>query len=368
MRFFVLIYLAFAAFMVTLMAPASGNSEPHVSGTGMESIPSLVESIRFSEDIRFCETRIPLEDPQVAADLEREMLLALWNRPQVILWIKRASQLFPHIEQILAEENMPDDLKYVPVIESALRPHARSFASAVGYWQFLKATGERYGLRIDEYVDERRNLFKSTRAACHYLKELFDEFGSFPLALAAYNMGEHGLSVEIDAQQTRNYFDLYLPLETQHYLYKLTVAKLILENPEKYGFHLGPGDLYPDLHPARLDLTPDEEVPLLIVAQAAGISFKTLKVMNPDIRGYYLSSNPSTILVPEGHEKDFHSRFADLYSGWQKNIDSRIHVVRPGESLISIARTYDMSLAELLRRNKIPYTHVIHPGDRLKVK
>jgi membrane-bound lytic murein transglycosylase D len=368
MRFFVLLCLAWAAVTVTFTAPASGNSDPNVSVTGMESIPSLVESIRFSEDIRFCETRIPIEDPQVAADLERELMLALWNRPQVILWIKRASQLFPHIEQILAEENMPDDLKYVPVIESALRPHARSFASAVGYWQFLKATGERYGLRVDTYVDERRNLFKSTRAACHYLKELFDEFGSFPLALAAYNMGEHGLAVEIDAQQTRNYFDLYLPLETQHYLYKLTAAKLILENPEKYGFHLEPGDLYPDLQLARIDLTPEEEVPLMIVAQAAGVTFKTLKIMNPDIRGYYLSSGPSTILVPEGHEKEFHSRFADLYTDWQKDSHARIHVVRPGESLISIARDYDMSLAELLRRNKIPYNHVIHPGDRLTVK
>jgi membrane-bound lytic murein transglycosylase D len=373
LRYPVFMSLAWIMLLVGFHIPVSADSQPDVRhkgvvDAGMEPIPSLVQSIRFPENLYFCDIRIPLEDPWVKADLEKEMLLILWNRPQVILWMKRAARLFPHIQQILAQEQMPDDLKYVPVIESALRPHARSFANAVGYWQFLKPTGLRYGLKIDEYVDERRNIFKSTRAACQYLKQLTAQFDSIFLALAAYNMGEHGLAVEIDAQQTRNYFDLYLPLETQQYLHKLIAAKLILENPEKYGFHLTPQDLYPELRFDRLNLNLENEVPLVIIAQAAGISFKTLKTMNPDIRGYYLSAGPAGILVPEGHQKDFNSRFSDLFNAWQDRTHSRIHVVKPGESLIGIAKAYNMSLAELLRFNKISYKKVIHPGDRLKVR
>jgi membrane-bound lytic murein transglycosylase D len=367
MPYLVFIFFAWITMAVTSLFVVGANCDQRHSDSSLESIPSLVQSIRFPQDLFFCDTRIPLEDPQVKALLEKEMLLTLWNRPQVILWIKRAGELFPHIQQILAEEKLPDDLKYVPVIESALRPHARSFASAVGYWQFLGDTGRRYGLRIDNHVDERCNIFKSTRAACRYLKKLFAEFDSIPLALAAYNMGEHGLSVEIDAQQTQNYFDLYLPLETQQYLYKLMAAKLIMESPEKYGFHLEARDMYPVFRFSRLTVTFDGEVPLVIVARAAKISFKTLKTMNPDIRGYYLPSGPATILVPEGHEKNFHNRFADLYRDWQKKSSTRVYIVKPGESLISIAKDHNMSLAALLRLNNISIHKVIHPGDRLKV-
>jgi hypothetical protein len=350
------------------LAPDSDSREIREPGMDSEPVPSLIQSIRFPDHLEFCGIRVPLEDPMVKEDLEKEMLLILWNRPQVILWMKRAAQLFPHVERILTEEQLPGDLKYVPVIESSLRPHARSAANAVGYWQFLDATGRRYGLRIDREMDERRNIFKSTRAACQYLKKLMAEFGSIPLALAAYNMGEHGLAVEIDAQQTRDYFDLYLPLETQRYLHRIIAAKLILENPEKYGFHLEPEDLYPVPDLAVLDITLEKEVPILILAKAAGISFKTFKILNPDIRGYHLSPGPVTIQVPADRKPGFENRFSDLYTDWQTQSPVRIHVVRPGDSLIGIARAYQMSLAELLRLNDMSYNQVIHPGDRLKVR
>ncbi|MEX1297708.1 MAG: transglycosylase SLT domain-containing protein [Desulfotignum sp.] len=356
-------------FVVTLsMTRDSFSNDLGEQLTDLEPIPSLIQSVRFPAHLEFCDIRVPLEDPVVRADLEKEMLLILWNRPQVILWIKRAAQLFPHVEQILAEEQMPDDLKYVPVIESSLLPHARSVANAVGYWQFLESTGRRYGLRIDNDVDERRNIFKSTRAACRYLKKLTTEFGSISLALAAYNMGEHGLAVEIDAQQTHDYFDLYLPLETQRYLHKIIAAKLILEQPEIYGFYLNSEDMYPALNTATLDISLEKEVPILIMAKAADISFKTFKIQNPDIRGYYLSPGSVSFQVPADKTPGFHDRFSALYADWQKKSPVRIHVVAAGESLIGIARSYQMSLAELLRLNDISYKKVIHPGDRLKVK
>ena len=123
-------------------------------------------------------------------------------------------------------------MKYVPLIESALRPHAASSKGAVGYWQFIRSTGRNYGLRIDSQVDERRNIFKSTNAACKYLKTLEEQFGSYLLALSAYNMGEYGLNREIKRQQNNDFFSLYLPLETQRYAFKLICAKIIFENQE----------------------------------------------------------------------------------------------------------------------------------------
>lgn len=368
MRYFSAVCLIWVVLVMGIMVPDSFSTETPEMVIDREPVPSLIQSTRFPDSLEFCGIPVPMDDPMVKAVMEKEMLLILWNRPQVILWIKRAAQLFPHIQKILAEEQMPDDLKYVPVIESALRPHARSFADAVGYWQFIKSTGLKYGLQINDQMDDRRNLFKSTRAACSYLKKLTTEFGSIFLALAAYNMGEHGLAVEIDAQQTRNYFDLYLPLETQRYLFKIIAAKLILENPEKYGFYLNSEDLYPQLNLAALDVTPETEVPVLIIARAANISFKTFKELNPDIRGYYLSPGLIRFQVPADSAPGFHTRFTELLADWQEKSPVRIHVVKPGESLTGIAQSNQMSLAELLRLNKMPYKKVIHPGDRLKVR
>ncbi len=259
-------------------------------------------------------------------------------------------------------------MKYGPIVESALRPHSRSGKGAVGYWQFLKSTGLSYGLRIDNKIDERRNLFTSTRAASLYLKKLHTEFGSWLLALAAYNMGEFGLSTEIEAQETRDFFSLYLPLETQRYVLKIAAAKLILEHPETYGFYIQPRDLYPVFTYSKINFSMDKEIPLSLIANAANVSFKTLKDYNPQIRGYYLEGNKTTVLVPQGKEKGFKSRFSALHKAWKKQDKVRFHVVKSGESLIGIAKHYDMTLSALLRLNNFSYKKVIHPGDRLLVR
>lgn len=334
-----------------------------------DPMPPLTQSIRFSGDIRLCKVKIPYDRPEVRERLEKEVMVAVWNRPQVILWLKRAHRYFPHIEKILAEENLPLDLKYVPIIESALRPHSRSSKGAVGYWQFLKSTGQRYGLRIDKKVDQRRNLFTSTRAASLYLKKLYLEFGSYLLALSAYNMGEFGLNTEIEAQETRDFFSLYLPLETQRYVLKIVAAKLILENPERYGFNLTTQDLYPVFTFSKINFSMDRELPLTIIAGAANISFKTLKDYNPEIRGYYLDGGKMSVLIPKGMETGFKKRFAILHKAYQeKDRVVRLHVVKSGESLIKIASQYHMSLSALLRLNKFSFNKVIHPGDRVLVR
>ncbi|MCP4721772.1 MAG: transglycosylase SLT domain-containing protein [Desulfobacteraceae bacterium] len=337
-------------------------------GGKMNPIPPLMDSIRFSGEIKLCGIKIPYENPEIRLRLEKEVLLALHNRPQVILWIKRSARYFPHIEKMLNQEKMPLDLKYVPAVESALRPHSNSSKGAVGYWQFLKSTGKRYGLRIDGNIDERRNIFKSTRAACNYLKDLNTEFGSYLLALSAYNMGEFGLNTEIEAQENRNFFSLYLPLETQRYIFKIIAVKMILENPEKYGFFLKPSDLYPEFRFSKINFNLNTKIPIVIIAQAAKISFKTVKDMNPEIRGYHLDPGKITLLIPEGKEKGFKERFSKLYAQWPKKYKTKFHVVKPGESLTRIAQQYKMPLPSLLRLNNFPFKKVIHPGDRLLVR
>lgn len=355
-------FFLFAIYRIPLYA------DPLIHQNFQHDFPSLIDSIHFKKDIQFCGIKVPLENQDVKERLEKEMLLILWNRPQVILWIKRAAKFFPHVEHILKQQNLPLDLKYVPLIESALRPHARSSKGAVGYWQFLRSTGRHYGLKIDRRIDERRNIFKSTLAACRYFKVLKEQFGSYLLAMSAFNMGEYGLKAAINAQKTHDFFSLYLPLQTQRYIFRAVCAKLILENQSFYGFHLKKSDLYPVFAFDRVKISPDFQIPITLVANAADISFKTIKDYNPELRGYYLNKGKATILVPEGKANRFNRNFAAAYNQWKKTEKMRFHIVRKGESLTEIAKRYRLSLASLLKLNNFSLKKIIHPGDRLLIE
>lgn len=335
---------------------------------GQHHVPSfLIDSIQFNKDVAYCDVKFPLEQQDVKERLEKEVLLALWDRPQVILWMKRAAKFFPHIETILKQHDLPMDFKYVPLIESALRPHAMSSKRATGYWQFVRATGRRYGLKINSWVDDRRNIFTSTHAACRYLKDLKAKFGSDLLALAAYNMGEYGLQKEIVKQENKNFFSLYLPLETQRYIFKLAAAKIIFENKEAYGFHLKPADLYPEFAFDKVNFKIDAQVPILLIAKAAQVPFKTIKDYNPQLRGYHLDAGDISVLIPKGKAKNFKQNFAVRYKEWRKDNQQKIHIVKRGESLALIAQKYRVSLSALLKANNLSRKSMIHPGDRLVV-
>lgn len=276
----------------------------------MEHIPSLVASIRIKPPLDFCGEPVPIQNFDVRERLERELLLMLWDRDQIILWIKRSSRYLPYIQSVLKEQNLPNDLKYIPIIESALRPLAGSPKGAIGHWQFIKETGERYGLKISEDIDERRNLIASTRAAVAYLKKLYGDFGSWTLAAAAYNMGENGLKKEILLQDNSNFYDLYLYQETQRYVIRILAAKLILSHPERFGFRLTHQDLYPPEESDRIQLYLSQKTPVLSVARAAQTTFKEIKDLNPEIRGYSLPAGMITISIPRGASTGFHERFA----------------------------------------------------------
>jgi membrane-bound lytic murein transglycosylase D len=327
--------------------------------------PSLVTSLKIEAPLAFCGEEVPINKQEIRERLEKELLLTLWDRAQVILWLKRSSRYLPHIEQILEKNGIPQDLKYLAIAESALRPHAGSRKGAIGFWQFLAGTGRKYGLVVNRHIDERRNLFASTAAAVLYLKELNETFKSWTLAAAAYNMGEEGLMAEIMEQETDNYYHLYLPLETQRYIFRILSVKLIFSRPEKYGFILTDKDYYPPLTFDRIQVDCFREVPIRIIGRAAKTSFKVIKDLNPEIRGHYLARGRHNILVPKGASTGFQARFQRYVKEFFEAQKERVYIVKKGDNLSSIAERFEIPLQALLIWNRLNLKSPIHPGDRL---
>jgi hypothetical protein len=297
--------------------------------------------------------------------MEKELLLSLWDRDQAVLWLKRSTRYLPFIEKRLAEAGLPDDLKYIALAESALRPHAGSPKGAIGFWQFLPETGRRYGLTVNAQVDQRRSLAASTRAAIVYFRELHEKFGSWSLTAAAFNMGEEGLQAEMLAQGVSDFYRLYLPLETQRYLFRVLSAKLILTRPEQFGFHLQEGDYYPPVSFTTIELTCYEETSLAVVARAAQTDFKRIKDLNPELRGHYLAAGTYTLAVPAGTPPGFQERFAKAHQEWRAQRQERVYIVQPGDNLSTIAEKFRVPLPAILIWNRLDLSAPIHPGDRL---
>jgi len=253
------------------------------------------------------------------------------------------------------------------IAESALRPHAGSRKGAIGFWQFMPDTGRKYGLIIDKNIDERRNLFASTRAAITYFKALYQSMGSWTLAAAAYNMGEEGLTAEIMVQHIRDYYRLYLPLETQRFIFRILSVKLIILDPIKFGFNLTDDDYYPAVEFDRITVDCFQEIPLSLIAKASGTYFKAIKDLNPEIRGHYLAEGTHTLLIPKGAKKGFESRYKKLVKAYDADKSDRIYVIKEGDNLSSIAEKFDIPLAVLIIWNRINVNEPIHPGDRLVI-
>jgi hypothetical protein len=257
-----------------------------------------ISSLELPAKLDFCGEPVPVDDPEVRKRMDREFLLNLQWDGQVMLYLKRSGEFFPIFEKVLAEEGAPDDLKYLAVAESALF-QAQSSKGAVGLWQFIPETGRRYGLRIDDYVDERRDPEKSTRAAARYLKENRAKFGSWALAAAAYNMGEAATNDDMSFQNGENYFDLYLNEETSRYLFRIVAVKEIMQHPDRYGFYLDRNDYY-RLPRYQIVSESDAITNLASWAAAHGSTYKDIKLANPWILKRMLPkpATPYQINVP----------------------------------------------------------------------
>jgi hypothetical protein len=284
----------------------------------IQSRPPL-SSYTLPRGVTLCGERIPLEDRNVWENLDREFLVTLDSEAQILLWMKRARRYFPHIEMRLKEMGLPEDLKYVTITESSLRPYAVSSSGASGIWQFIPSTGERYGMRRDRGIDERFDFFKATEGALAYLKSLYEEFGSWILAMAAYNAGENRIRKEIEFQKTRNYFYLKLPMETERYVYKIAVAKIILSDPGRYGFYLDEEQLYDPLRIERVQIELPQPLPLIEVAQAIGVSYKEIKEMNLHLIEDSIPPGFHILNLPLGTSETFWT-FWDL---WKRGLEGK---------------------------------------------
>jgi membrane-bound lytic murein transglycosylase D len=325
----------------------------------------LIDALKTDKPLAFCGEPVPVSEPEIKERMERELLYALDNNDDIILWLKRAHRYFAHIENALKKNSMPDDLKYVVIAESALKPHATSNKGAVGYWQFIEVTGNKYGMEINSNIDERRNFFKSTEAALAYLRDLYGMFGSWTLAAAAYNMGEEGLKTEILIQKVSNYYQLYLPQETQRYIFRILAAKTIMSNPEKYGYFLSREDLYPPLQFDRIEISSSQPVPIYIIAQAANTYFKVIKDLNPHIKNYYIPAGKYSIMIPKGSAAGFNERYDSLLKQWQDEKKERVYTVKKGDNLSTIAARFGVPVKAIIIWNQITNGRKLSPGDKL---
>ncbi|MAR99686.1 MAG: murein transglycosylase [Flavobacteriales bacterium] len=278
--------------LLSIMSIFSFSSKEHAENISV--LNSLKEKYTIfaipkpSSTIYFANERVPLENPDIWERYDKELLKNTYWQSNTLLLHKRAAKYFPVIEPILKKNNLPDDFKYLALIESGLE-NVTSPAGAKGFWQIMKSTAKEFNLEVNSEVDERYHIKKSTQAACDFLNSAKAKFGSWTLAAAAYNMGRSGLLKQMNRQKSYTYYDLLLNNETSRYVFRILAIKEIIENPKKYGFQFRKEDLYENI------LTYEVMVDTSINSWADfskeyGINYKILKLHNPWLRESYLTN------------------------------------------------------------------------------
>jgi len=348
--------------------PTQNQTQTHVSGspTG-QAHPQHHESTKFD-----------VSHPRVDDFLQQYQ--TRW-RDSFSIALSRGGPYLGSMSSILQKEGLPPELVYLPIVESGFRNDVVSHAGAAGPWQFIRETGRRYGLRIDQYVDERRDPIKSTRAAARYLRDLYAMFGDWHLSLAAYNRGENEISRILGTGEAEDFWEMsergFLCRETRDYVPKFLAAMQVAEQPEAYGFN-------PPLdQPMRYDLVRvDRSLSLSTVARLSAASTDEIKVLNPALHRGVTPPQPYTVRLPEGTKETFvvaYAMFADelreeslrrtkvrARSGPQRK-GVRKHRVKRGETIASIADRYDVRPRELMAVNGIRNPKKIRVGQTLNV-
>ena len=241
-----------------------------------------IKALKIPENLNFAGERVPIEKQDIKERIDRELLVNTYWQSNGLLYFKRSHKFFPIIEPILKKYGIPDDFKYLALIESGLQ-NVTSPAGAKGFWQLMPATAKEYGLEVNSNVDERYNLEKSTIAACQYLLESKEQFGNWTLVAASYNAGKRGISRRIEAQKVNDYYDLLLVDETARYLPRIVAVKEIINHPKKYGFIFDKEDLYNNVRTKTLKI--DTVITdLASFAKNQEINYKILKIHNPWLR------------------------------------------------------------------------------------
>lgn len=251
------------------------------SGTNTQSV-DIKNHIYLPNTINFAGEKTPLHIVDVRERLDREMIININLHASTIISLKRAHRYFPIIEPILKKNGIPDDFKYLAVIESTLS-NATSSAGARGFWQFMDGTAKDFNMEVNEYVDERYNLEIATQKACEYFLKAKQRFGSWTLAAASYNRGMAGVSKQLDLQMVDNYYDLFIAEETSRYVFRILALKEIMSNTEKYGFVLPENTLYQPIKTKTIAVNYNIDN-LYQFSKDQGINYKILKLHNPWLR------------------------------------------------------------------------------------
>ena len=350
-------------------ATSDGNYEDYFNSS------YKVFSIRIPKNLNFAGEKTPIRDFSVREAMERELVINTYWQSQTLLLHKRANRWFTVIEPILEKNGIPEDFKYIPLIESQLT-NVVSPQGATGFWQLVEPTARQYGLEITEDVDERYNVTKSTEAACKYFKEAYKQFNNWTLVAASYNLGMTGVQSQLDRQKVSSYYDVLLTEETARYIYRLLAMKEIISRPKVYGFILRKKDLYPVI-PTKKIVIDSTIHSLADFALHEGINYKYLKLFNPWLRTGTLN-NPDrkkyTLELPKNGDKFYDVdgnyygsdiltkkdsinlvvepiKFLEKDTLATKTIN---HLVKEGETLESIAKQYNISPDELKLWNKLP--------------
>jgi hypothetical protein len=246
-----------------------------------------IKSFKLPDEVTFSGEKIPLDNFDTRESLEREILTSAYRHSSTILIIKRAKRYLPLIEKILKKNNIPDDFKYLAAAESEYS-NMVSPAGATGFWQIMSETGKEEGLEINAVVDERYDVEKSTQFACDYFIKSYEKFGNWTLAAASYDGGRAAIDEQIEIQHQHNYYDLLLSDETARYIFRAVAYKLIISDPENYGFKISKKDLYPELkfYELKVDSTVND---FSAFAEKIGTNYKMLKFLNPWLRKPYLT-------------------------------------------------------------------------------
>ncbi|MBO7506781.1 MAG: lytic transglycosylase domain-containing protein [Paludibacteraceae bacterium] len=309
-----------AAATIFSLCECAADSTPRIGGTPTQEVHYQAPTI--PDGISFCGERVDLTNYYLRERFDRELLSFSYWHSQVFLLIKRANKFFPIIEPILKANGVPDDFKYLALIESNLDQRAQSPAKAVGIWQILPGTGKDAGLVINDDVDERYNVEKATKVACSMLKHTHDASGSWTLAAAAYNTGHARVMRQIDTQQTNNYFDMLFSEETNRYVFRIIMAKYLMEDPQRMGFYLTKEDLYYPVESevVKVDSTINN---LTDFAKERGINYQLLKDANPWLRSNKLPNKEGKeffIKIPKKEALEFNPQKGKVHqANWVTN-------------------------------------------------
>ena len=249
----------------------------------IQSVNAQISLPEIPSKLTFCGETVPLHDPDIKERLEKELIINMNKHASTILILKKSGRWKSYLQAMLDSAGVPKEFFYLAVIESELDPMSRSSAGATGLWHFTVSTANEYGLEISDYVDERRDVEKSTRAASEFLKRAYKKFGSWTLAAAAFNRGTKGIENALNGQHRKSYYQLYLNEETTRYVFRILALKLIIEAPEKYGYSLSPSDYYQPVEYKTISINESiQDLPQF--AKSLGVSYQTLKEHNPWIQ------------------------------------------------------------------------------------